>query len=55
MVHPSLRSAVISAEHPAAFLLAIAGDAHAAIRAGALEHVDPARAAFNRTSLASRP
>ena len=55
MVYPSLRGAVISAEHPVALLLAIAGDAHAAMRAGAREHADPARAAFNRTSLASRP
>lgn len=59
MVLPSLRGAVISAEHPVALFQAIVGDAHtamhAAMHADAREHVDRARAAFNRTSLASRP
>lgn len=63
MVLPSLRGAVISAEHPVALFQAIVGDAHAPMRAAmhaamhadAREHVDRARVAFNRTSLASRP
>ena len=54
MVHPSLPAEVSAAAHPLALLQAMAGDAHAAMRADGRERVDRALEAVERLRLALR-
>ena len=54
MVHPSLPAEVSAAAHPLALLQAMAGDAHAAMRADGRELVDRALEAVERLRLALR-